>query len=823
MFLRSVYLFQLMIITTLFSQGNKIDFQRAEKVYKDSHSKLIKNKLNVHWDKNEKSLWFKVNTSKSKHDFFVVDLTSGEKKKAFDSVKLKQAIKVLSGKNFNSDNLPITFMQFDKTFTTFLFTIGGETFQCELPAYKLSKAKLSPTAPEFLNKLEPSKGGGSKATIKFKNSTDSILKLDWVDTKGKRKNYAQAKPGESKQVSSYSNHVWIISTIKGKAVKIIRLPNSGADFEIKSAEPLMRPVHKPRHISPDGKWIASVKNNNLFIKEKSGKRTIQLSKDGNDKDTYIGSFYWSPDSTRLICLKEKRVSKRKIDIVESSPKDQLQPKTHTLTYVKPGDPLPFTRPRLFNIQTQSQIKLDETLFENSYRNSKFRWKSDSSSFTFLHNRRGHQILRLIYIDAKSGQTKALIDEQSKTFVHYSGKTFLEQFDETNEIIWMSERSGWNHLYLINAKTGSLINPITKGNWLVKKVISVDTVKRQIIFEAGCLYPDQDPYHIHYCRVNFDGTGFTRLTGSDGTHTLELSPNGQFALAEWSRVDQAPVTEVRRMSDGKLISELVRTDWTELIQSGWKAPIRFSAKGRDGKTDIWGILILPSNFDKSKKYPVIEQIYAGPHGSHVPKSFNTLIRQHKLAELGFIVVQIDGMGTNNRSKAFHDVCWKNLGDGGFPDRILWMKAAAKKYTQMDISKVGIYGGSAGGQNALRALLAFGDFYKAAAADCGCHDNRMDKIWWNEQWMGWPIGKHYEEQSNVTQAHKLKGKLLLTVGELDKNVDPASTMQVADALIKADKDFELIVFPGGGHGVGWSKYGTKKLSEFFIRSLYGHEPK
>ena len=823
MYLKLLLLLQTCTLSLIYAQGTKADFLRAENLYKDSHKKISNNKLNVHWDKNEKYLWFKVNSSKNTYDFFVVDLTSGKKTKAFDSVKLSEAVKKQTGKNFKAENLPISFMEFEDGFKIFRFKIGGETLKCELPSYKVSSVQQTAKDAEFLEKPEPSTGGGVKAAIKVKNSTETVLKLDWVDTKGKRKNYGSIKAGESKEISSYDKHVWVISDSKGKIFKIVRLSSTDADLTISSTDSVKQSKKPAGNLSPDGKWRAFLKDHNLYIKDNSGGETVQLSKDGSSKDFYTGSFYWSPDSKRLICLKETQVGKREISIVESSPSDQVQPKVKTLTYVKPGDPLKFQRPKLFNIETKNEIGLDETLFENPYSNSRYRWSPDSESFTFLHNRRGHQILRLISIDAQSGRVSALINEESETFIHYSGKTYLQHLDDTNEIIWMSERSGWNHLYLINAKDGKVINPITSGEWLVRSIISVDVKKRQILFAAGCLYPDQDPYHVHYCRVNFDGSGFTKLSSSDGTHSLELSPKGSFAVFKWSRVDQAPVTEVRRMADGKLISELVREDISELLASGWKAPIRFTAKGRDGKTDIWGIIILPSNFDESKRYPVIEQIYAGPHGSHVPKSFSTLSRQHKLAELGFIVVQIDGMGTSNRSKAFHDVCWKNLGDGGFPDRILWMKAAAKKFPQMDISKVGIYGGSAGGQNALRALLAFGDFYKAAAADCGCHDNRMDKIWWNEQWMGWPVGKHYEEQSNVTQAHKLQGKLLLTVGELDTNVDPASTMQVVDALIKADKDFELIVFPGKGHSSGWNSYGTKRLSNFFIRSLYEKEVK
>jgi dipeptidyl-peptidase 4 len=220
--------------------------------------------------------------------------------------------------------------------------------------------------------------------------------------------------------------------------------------------------------------------------------------------------------------------------------------------------------------------------------------------------------------------------------------------------------------------------------------------------------------------------------------------------------------------------------------------------------------------------VIEQIYAGPQGAFVPKGFAAFHPTQALAELGFVVVQIDGMGTNWRSKAFHDVCYKNLADAGFPDRVLWLKAAAEKFPGLDLTRVGLYGGSAGGQSALGGLLFHGDFYKAAAADCGCHDNRMDKIWWNEAWMGWPVGPEYAASSNVTNAHRLRGKLLLTVGEQDRNVDPASTMQVVDALIRAGKDFDLVVFPGAGHGAGGGRYGERRRRDFFVKHLLGVEP-
>jgi dipeptidyl aminopeptidase/acylaminoacyl peptidase len=342
--------------------------------------------------------------------------------------------------------------------------------------------------------------------------------------------------------------------------------------------------------------------------------------------------------------------------------------------------------------------------------------------------------------------------------------------------------------------------------------------------VGGYVPGQDPYYIHYARVNFDGTGLTLLTEGDGTHRVEYSPDGRFLIDTYSRVDLPPVTELRRVEDGKLVCLLEKADASALLATGWKMPERFVAKGRDGRTDIYGVIIRPTNFRAGRRYPVIESIYAGPQSSYTPKAWSANYGEmQELAELGFIVVQMDGMGTSNRSKAFHDVCWKNLADAGFPDRILWLKAAAKTRPWMDLTRVGIYGGSAGGQNALGGLLFHPEFYKVGCADCGCHDNRMDKIWWNELWMSWPVGPWYAEQSNVTNAPKLKGKLLLLVGEMDTNVDPASTMQVVNALIKADKDFEMLYVPGSGHGAAGIPYVRRRMNDFFVRSLLGVEPR
>jgi dipeptidyl aminopeptidase/acylaminoacyl peptidase len=348
---------------------------------------------------------------------------------------------------------------------------------------------------------------------------------------------------------------------------------------------------------------------------------------------------------------------------------------------------------------------------------------------------------------------------------------------------------------------------------------VDVANRRIYFRASGMNANQDPYFIHYYRINFDGTGLVAYTEADGSHTVSWSPDRKYYIDSYSRVDLPPVVELKRASDRRTLS-LEKGDMSAAVKAGFRPPEVFVSKGRDGKTDIWGIVVRPVTFDAKKKYPVIEQIYAGPHGSFVPKTWGGGQALVSLAEIGFVLVQIDGMGTSNRSKTFHDVAWKNIADAGFPDRILWHQAVNKKYPWYDITRVGIYGTSAGGQNAAGAVFFHPEFYDVAVANSGCHDNRMDKIWWNEAWMG-EMGPHYEANSNVTAAKNLKGHLYLTVGELDTNVDPSSTLQVANALLAAGKDFDLLVVPNGGHGATGPD-GTRRRNDFFVRWLLGVNP-
>jgi hypothetical protein len=570
--------------------------------------------------------------------------------------------------------------------------------------------------------------------------------------------------------------------------------------------------------SPDGKWTALIKEYNVYVGNDNGEE-IQLSTDGIEGNSF-GMLSWSPDSKIIIASKIIPGEPKPVYLIESSPPGGGRAKLRTRLYPLPGDKYTSYELWIFDFASRKGTKVDTARID-FYGPANIRWMDEGKRFLFHKTDRGHQRFRIFKVDAQTGETKTIFDDHPDTFVNTTYDSFISYTEGNREIIYACERDGWKHLYLIDAVSGGIKNQITKGKWVIRSVDKVDEQKRQIWFRAGGFYPDQDPYFIHYFRVNFDGTGLVALTEGNGSHTIRYSPDEKYLIDTYSRVDMAPIHELRRTDDGKLICKLEEADITELKAKGWEAPEVFVAKGRDGKTDIWGIITRPRDFDPSKKYPVIEYIYAGPHSSYVPKTFRPATRWADMTELGFIVVQMDGMGTANRSKAFHDVCWKNLGDAGFPDRILWHKAVAKKYPYYDINRVGIYGGSAGGQNSTGALLFHPDFYKVAVSSCGCHDNRMDKASWNEQWMGYPVGPHYAASSNIENAYRLRGKLLLIVGELDTNVPPESTMRLVDALIKADKDFDLLVVPGMGHGSGGS-YGVRRRQDFFVRHLIGIEP-
>lgn len=582
---------------------------------------------------------------------------------------------------------------------------------------------------------------------------------------------------------------------------------------------IFREDSKEKVPSPDGKKEAYISEGNLWIKDRESGKSQKLSDDGSPYEYYSSNIYWSPDSRKIVSCKYRPGADRQLTLVSSSPQDQLQPKIETLDYLKPGDALPVRRPVAFLLDEDKIISFDVPEVESQYELNNIKWDKSSDFFTFDFNKRGHQQFIIYVGDVHSGTLRPVVNEESPTFIHYNG-VYQYWFKESDELLWISERDGWRHIYLYDVPSGKVKKQLTKGEWVVKTVVNVDEKRKQVLFKACGMDKDEDPYLEKYYTLDMNNGKITALTPENAQHNVTFTKDYRYMFDVYSRVDLVPTMVIRSVVDGGKVvyKPEIQPDASKVVGAGWRMPEVFSAKGRDGETDIWGMIIRPSNFDPTKKYPVIEYIYAGPHDSHVPKSFAVEYRPSALAELGFITVMIDGMGTANRSKAFHDVCWKNLKDAGFPDRIAWMKAAAEKYPEMDIERVGIYGGSAGGQNAMAALLFHPDFYKVGVASCGCHDNRMDKIWWNEQWMGYPIGKHYEECSNVVNAHLLKGNLMLILGELDNNVDPSSTLQVVNELIKHDKEFEFVMLPGVRHTSG-EKYGERKRRDFFMKHLWG----
>jgi dipeptidyl aminopeptidase/acylaminoacyl peptidase len=753
-------------------------YERAGRLAAQTKGKVFKATMTPHWFQNNTFFWYRNDLNDASKEFVLVDAEKGTREPAFDHEKLAAALTKVSGTQYQAKRLPFDSIAIADGNKTLKFQVAGASWQCDLASYECKRSPED-TPEESIESLLPQAAP----------SEDD--ESPWVcaesDEESREESLVQKKKG----------------TKKGGF-----LP------------PATREAR-----SPDGKWLAFTKDNNVYLRDKDDKESqvTDMGKAGNA----FTSLTWSPDAKTLVAYRTEPGDNKEVYMIETSPRDQLPAKLHTRPYPRPGDKFALHEIYVIDIETKKPITVEIERIDYGGP-PRLRWSQDSKRFTFEKTDRGHQRFRVVEVEAGTGKTRSIIDERAETFIWSVHPPKIDEFpgiyvnylDGGDEILYASERDGWKHLYLVDAKAGKIKTQITKGPWAVRGIDRIDKEKRQIWFRANGKNPDHDPYLVHFYRVNFDGTGLVALTEGNGSHAIQYSPDGRFLIDTYSRVDMAPVHELRRVSDGSFVCKLEQADISALVATGWRAPEVFCAKGRDGKTDIWGIVCRPQNFDANNKYPVIEYIYAGPHGSFTPKTFAAYRQMAALAELGFIVVQCDGMGTAHRSRAFHDACWKNVADAGFPDRILWIKALAKKYAYVDITRVGIYGTSAGGQSSTGALLFHPEFYKVAVSACGCHDNRLDKSSWNEQWMGL-MGPHYEKQSNVTNAHKLEGKLLLIVGELDTNVPFESTMRVVDALVRARKDFDLLVVPGMGHSSG-GLYGERRRWDFLVRHLHGIEP-
>jgi len=744
---------------------------------------VYKARLTPHWFADNTKFWYRNDLRNGAKEFILVDAAKASRAPAFDHAKLAAALSQAAGKEFKADQLPFSTIDFSDDGNSVKFSAADKNWQCGLNTYECKETPPS-----------------SKGTAAISEDDSDEL--------------AAVERANQSFLSPYSD---------GDDRPIHLSPQADASDDDSDEAPRNRRSRK----SPDGKWSVLVRDGNLFIRPTDGAER-QLSQDGTTNQPY-GLIEWSPDSQTVVAWRIQPGDRKEVYNIETSPAGEGRAILHRRPYALPGDKFTHYEVNLFDAASGKQSKPQVDQYDHEWEPPRLHWLRDKKRFAYEQVDRGHQRLRVIAIDAATGDVANLVDEKTDTFiwtVHTENLNvnYANWLENTDEMIYVSERDGWRHLYLVDTKNGGIKSQITKGEWVIRGIDRIDEDARQVWFRACGMNPGEDPYFIHYYRINFDGTGLTSLTDGDGNHTAQFSPDNKYIIDTYSRVDMPAVHSLRRASDGSLVCELEKADISELLETGWTPPEVFVAKGRDGKTDIWGIINRPKDLDPNKKYPVLESIYNGPQGAYVPKSFSGGRRTESLTDLGFIVVQMDAMGTAFRSKAFHDVCWHNLKDAGYPDRILWHQAAAAKYPYYDITRVGVFGTSAGGQNAAAAVLFHPDFYKAAVANSGCHDNRMDKASWNEQWMGYPVGPQYAENSNIENAALLRGKLFLIVGEMDSNVPPESTMRFVDALIRARKDFDLLVVPGADHGISGPAYpyAERRTREFFVRHLLHQEP-
>jgi len=615
-------------------------------------------------------------------------------------------------------------------------------------------------------------------------------------------------------------------------------PNRPARFQ--------RPMES---VSPNGKLIAFIKSDNLWIRNAATKQETQLTTDGvkdygyaTDNAGWASSdrpiLRWSPDSKKIATFKQDQ---RKVSDMYLVTTNVGKPTLKAWKYPLPGDKDIITIKRVIINVDQAKVidlqveadphraTLSDDISSGGNGLDDVDWNEDGSQLAFVSTSRDHKEEKFRIADAVTGTVREVFEEKVATqFESGQGAINWRYLHQSNEIIWYSERDNWGHLYLYDATTGKVKNQITKGDWVVTKLVKVDEKKRVLYFMAVGAEPG-NPYFSHFYKIGFDGKHLTPLSPENGNHQITLSPSKDYFIDSYSTRAIPPVTVLRNL-DGKVIAKLEQTDVSRLVASGWHPPTPFSVKAHDGKTDIYGMMYTPTTLDASKKYPIINRIYPGPQGGSVGTwSFTSSKGDNQsLAELGFIVVEIEGTSNPLRSKSYHDMNYGNIADNTLTDQIAGMRELAKRYPYIDLERVGIWGHSGGGFATAAAMFRYPDFFKVGISESGNHDNRNYEDDWGERYIGLlttqPDGKsNYEAQANQNYAKNLKGKLMLAHGMMDNNVPPYNTMLVVEELIKANKSFDLVIFPNSAHGYGtYSNYMTRRRWDYFVKNLLGAEP-
>ncbi len=613
-------------------------------------------------------------------------------------------------------------------------------------------------------------------------------------------------------------------------------------------------------VSPDRQKAVYLQGNNLYIRDLTTGATYPLTTDGVD-DYFYGRTsgttsdpvsalrsgepatpyaQWSPDSTRILTFRVDQREVLPLYLVQDAPEDgTLRPKEYTFRYSMPGEEhVALYEPVTIDVQSRQIIRvLYEPWPETSMMDAgewNLRWWNANGSMVYsLYVERGEKTLRFLEEDPVAGQVREILSESGDSYresnLDYGGIPNIYVYEKNGDIIWFSERDGYGHLYLYD-KNGTLKNQVTSGAWVVRTLMFVNEEDNWIYFTAGGKEPGRDPYYRHLYRVRPDGTGLTLLTPEDADHEISMAPDGTCFVDSYSRVDTIPRTDLRNAT-GDLLMPLEEGDISYLTSRGWKPPERITVKARDGTTDLYGLLILPTTFDSRTSYPVVDAVYPGPQIIVTTKAFpsdygyNSKIfwRAQALSELGFIVVNLDGLGTPYRSKAFHDVSYGHMGDaGGLDDHVGGITDLARTRPFMDLDHVGMYGHSGGGFMTARALLLYPDFYTVGVASAGNHDNRLYGSYWGEKYEGMPVGDSYLEQVTALDAGNLTGSLFLVTGDLDDNVNPSMTIQLANALINASKTFDMLVLPNRNHEFNYDPYFIKRQFDYLVLHLKGVEP-